>query len=395
MEERKIKLLFRLRSMEMGGVQKVLLNILKNLNRNKFDINLLLNLKQGKLIQDIPSDVHVFSIGKGKEYMSKNKYIKYLQLVLRRIKLYYFDFFPTHIKHFIIKKNINIDIAFLDNLVDCLERTKESGTKKIGWIHGDLTKSLHSEQKKKHIVEQFMILDKMIYVSCDTLRTTQTIIKEADINAKVIYNPINVEEIIEKSKEIPPISISSTFNDGIFSFIFVGRIYETKGCKILFETHKKLMQEGIIHKIYLVGGGTQMTELKDMVEQNNLSSSFLVLGEKENPYAYIKSVDSLVLPSYSEGYPLVIAEALILGKPVICTDVGGINEMVKDKVNGLFIEYNEGSLTQGMRNLMTNKELFISIKNNNKNCRTYFDPNKIYNEIETLFLDINKYESEN
>jgi len=82
---KKIKVLFRLRSLEMGGVQRVILDLLRNLPKEKFEITLMLNLYQGELTTEIPKDIKLIALAKGKEYFSQNKIINLLQLVFRRI----------------------------------------------------------------------------------------------------------------------------------------------------------------------------------------------------------------------------------------------------------------------------------------------------------------------
>ncbi|MCB4236002.1 hypothetical protein LDL59_15560 [Kaistella anthropi] len=87
----KIKLLFRHRSMEMGGVEKVMLSLLNNLDREKFDMTVLLNLNQGELRNEIPKHVRKIAVAKGKEDMSPHRLKQKAQLVMRRLALAYFE----------------------------------------------------------------------------------------------------------------------------------------------------------------------------------------------------------------------------------------------------------------------------------------------------------------
>ena len=86
-DSRKIKLLFRHRSMEMGGVEKVMLSLLNNLNPEKFEMTVLLNLNQGELRDEFPANVRKVYLADGKEDFSKNKLIQKFQLFLRKRKL--------------------------------------------------------------------------------------------------------------------------------------------------------------------------------------------------------------------------------------------------------------------------------------------------------------------
>ena len=92
---KKIKILFRLRSLEMGGVQKVMLDLMEHLPKDKFEIALLLNLYQGELVTEIPKDIKLIVVEKGREQMSKNPFIQKIQLGLRRLKLEIYDKFPS------------------------------------------------------------------------------------------------------------------------------------------------------------------------------------------------------------------------------------------------------------------------------------------------------------
>ena len=87
MSTKKIKILFRHRSMEMGGVEKVLLSLLNNLSKNRFDITVLLSIDQGELRNEIPAHVKKVFLAKGKESFSSNKLLQKLQLIVRRLKL--------------------------------------------------------------------------------------------------------------------------------------------------------------------------------------------------------------------------------------------------------------------------------------------------------------------
>jgi hypothetical protein len=91
----KIKILFRLRSLEMGGVPRVVLDLLRNLPKDKFDFTLMLNLYQGELVTEIPKDIKLIVVEKGREQMSKNPFIQKIQLGLRRLKLEIYDKFPS------------------------------------------------------------------------------------------------------------------------------------------------------------------------------------------------------------------------------------------------------------------------------------------------------------
>ena len=107
----KIKVLFRLRSLEMGGVPRVVLDLLRNLPKDKFDFTLMLNLYQGELIKDIPSDIKLIVVEKGKEQMSSNPMIQKLQLIWRRMKLEVYDKFPSILYKIKVPEKYDIEVS--------------------------------------------------------------------------------------------------------------------------------------------------------------------------------------------------------------------------------------------------------------------------------------------
>ena len=386
-ENKKIKVLFRIRSMETGGVQKVLLNILNHLDKNKFEVTLLLNLYQGKLIKDISKDINVQYIGIGKEFMSSNSLLKKIQLVIRSCKLKFYNQFP----HLLYKKlklyEHQVEIGFFHYNYNDVLNSPNRKSKKIGWMHGDI-KNITIHGDKQSFVAKFLKFDTMVYVSRQTMESAKSFNQKIEKNAKVIYNPIDVNNIIDKSKHQAQVNISSSKNDSIKSFISVGRIKPGKGYQLLIEAHKKLINNGLYHKIYIVGDGEYKNELKNRIKELNIEETFIFLGEYKNPYPFIKEADYFILPSFSEAYPLVIAESLILSKPIITTDVGGIREMMVDQENGIFIpSNNEQALYDGMKTLLQDQEKSEFFVENNKKCKSNFSPEKIYKEIENLLLE--------
>src|SRR5690625_4173452 len=79
-----------------------------------------------------------------------------------------------------------------------------------------------------------------------------------------------------------------------------------KGYPLLFDVHKSLMQEGIEHRIIIIGDGDKLYELTQKAKENRLDKSFLLLGNQNNPFPYFKYADAFILPTQSEAYPLSV-----------------------------------------------------------------------------------------
>lgn len=382
---KKIKVLFRHRSMEMGGVEKVLLSMLNNLDRNKFDISLCLNLFQGELRNHIPKFIPYKTLAGGKEDFPKNKILNKIFLISRAIKLALYRKFPWFVDRFILHNDADIEIATGYTMFSDVLNSSNKKSKKIGWFHSDI-----SYPKLQPIVPQLLkqieMFDFFIFGSeqtKDILIKTYPNIKLP--NHKVILNAIPIKEIKTKSEEFAP-NIDSQYP----IFTTVGRMHSRKGHHKLLEAHCKLIKEGFIHKVIVIGDGEERKNIENLIKEKKIENSFFLLGTIKNPYPYIKNSDFFIMPSESEGWPLVIADALILKKPIIATNVGGIPEMITHEETGYLINYNTQEIYSAMKEFLTNKSLISNIEKNLEHSETMFNNDKIFRSVEQIIINLSK-----
>ena len=202
----------------------------------------------------------------------------------------------------------------------------------------------------------------------------------------VIINAIPIEEIKKKSEE----NISDFTKSEVPVFIAVGRLHTRKGYHKLMEAHSKLLKEGFLHQIVILGDGEELPNLLHQQKQLGVENSFLFLGNKMNPYPYIKKADFFIMPSESEAWPLVLAEALILQKPSIATNTGDVSTMLDDGKTGILINYDEGEMYNAMKEFLTNEILVSETKDNLKSIEGKFDNDRIYSEVETIITTLAK-----
>lgn len=380
--QKKIKLLFRHRSMEMGGVEKVMLSIVNNLNPEKFEITVCLNLNQGELRNEFPPHIRKLYLAEGKEDFSKNKLIQKFQLFLRKRKLEKLKKNPEIIDKEILKDNFDIEIGMTYNDFESVLNSSNKNSKKIGWFHSEINvpglKPLLPE-----ILKQFPQFDVMVY--CSQKIKDLMHIHHPDLHfprEKVIINAISIEEIkVKAAEKIEPFSEKP-------SFVSVGRLHYRKGYHKLIEAHTKLIREGHDHQILIVGEGEHRQNLEKLIKENKVERTFILLGNKMNPYPYIKNADFFILPSESEAWPLVIAEALILQKPIIATDTGDVSMMIAPEKTGILIPYKVEEMYYSMKRFLTDKPLISEIKSNLQNIEDQFDNKKIFESIEIMMEQI-------
>lgn len=378
--QKKMKVLFRHRSMEMGGVEKVLLSMLNNLDKNKFDIALNLNLYQGELRDKIPTDIKTTIFAGGKEDFPKNGILNKVYLVLRAAKLWFYRKYPQYTDQKIIKNNYDVEIATGYTMYNDVMNSTNKKSKKIGWLHSDLTLDGFAPIREQ-IFKNLQAFDYVIFgsqQSKDVLIETYPDLKLPP--NKVILNAIPIEEIKQKAAEFKP-----DFKD-IPTFVSVGRLHYRKGYRKLIEVHKELLDKGYQHQIIIVGGGEDYDLLTERAKELNVEDTFILKGTLMNPYPYVKNADFYIMPSESEGWPLIIAETLILKKPILATNVGGIPEMISHKENGYLMEDSHESIANGMIEFLENKSLLENINKGLENSEEQFNSKKIFDAVEEIIL---------
>lgn len=383
-EKKKIKILFRHRSMEMGGVEKVMLSILNNLDPEKFEMTVLLNLNQGELRNEFPPHVRKVFLTDGKEDFSKNRFFQKIQLLQRKWKLEKFRKNPDIIDKDYLKENYDIEIAMTYNDFEPVLNSSNKNSKKIGWFHSEIDLPKLQPLVPK-ILRHFPQFDYMVYCS-EKIRNImhQAHPKLNYPKEEVIINAIPIEEIKRKAEEkIPDFGEKPVF-------VSVGRLHTRKGYHKLMDAHHQLIKEGFQHSILIIGDGEELSNLLNQQKKLGVEETFTLAGNKMNPYPYIKNADFFILPSESEAWPLVIAEALILKKPIIATKVGDVAMMIDDQKTGYLIDYKTEEIYAAMKEFITNKTLVEDIKKYLENIENQFDNQKIFNQIEEMIDNVLK-----
>lgn len=383
-KSKKIKLLFRHRSMEMGGVEKVLLSILNNLNPEKFEMTVCLNLNQGELRDEFPAHVRKVYLTDGKEDFSKNQLIQKAQLFKRSQKLKKYQQNPHLVDEKILKDSFDIEVGMTYNDFEMVLNSSNKKSKKVGWFHSEIQIPKMQTLVPK-ILQQFPEFDAMVYCSQrieDLMHQHHPTLNYPE--ERVIINAIPINEI--KSKATEKIE---NFPSGPV-FFSLGRLHTRKGFHKLIDAHAKLIKEGLPHHVIILGEGEEFDNLKNQIKEQKVQQTFTILPFAMNPYPYMKQADFFILPSESEAWPLVIAEALILQKPIIATDVGDVSKMIRDQETGLLIKYDTNEMADAMRIFLTKPDVVDNLKEHLKTIEEQFDNQKIFNEIEETFINLLK-----
>ncbi|WP_313092994.1 glycosyltransferase [Chryseobacterium flavum] len=352
MAEKK-KILIRIGSLRHGGAEKVLINFLKNLPEDKYDVDLLINLYTGMYIQEVPSWVKLHYLLKG-EMITTNRPHEIPVKAFRVLYQKMFLLFPSLLYRFILKnKKYDVEIAAIHGMYRELLSSPQKDSKKIIWIQNDI---FNLKEYTPEIIKQFFRFDKILVISNKLKEEMQKLAKTDKEKQSVIkiFNPIDKEDTIRKADM--PIN-DYPFSKNLPTFITIGTVYPQKGYDRLLDVHKKLLKEGLQHQIIIIGDGFDFENIQTKLNQLELQETVKMLGFRSNPYPYLKESDFYVMSSRHEGFPTIIAEALILNKPVVSTDVSGIKDLLQDGKLGIITSNSEDGIYEGMKKFLTDKEL--------------------------------------
>jgi glycosyltransferase involved in cell wall biosynthesis len=193
---------------------------------------------------------------------------------------------------------------------------------------------------------------------------------------------IPVDEIIENSK-LPQSDIK------IYSgmkFITISRLDNEKAIDRLLSICKRLKNKGYDFYWYIIGGGRLYDKIKLQIIDMRLEDSVILTGELDNPMPLLKQCDVFALLSKYEGMPVTIHEAMILGVPVIATNVGGVSEQIEDGINGLLVENNDEAIFNGLKEILDSPSKLSRFKEQLKNY--HYDNQNILTQLKSLFDNI-------
>ena len=366
----KIKILFLVPNLNIGGAERTIVNLLNGINKKKFICKLMLYKKEGELLKKLKPHIKVINLSVNNSGSAIFKIIKHLNfekpdIVFSTLRypnaaMYISSKLCTSKPKVIIRETNNFTAAGLKtNPIEIF----------VSWCYRNadkvisLSKGVALDLRKRHKISKNKI--------------------------QTIYNPVDIKYIRNEGKKKLNIKIPRDFNNkSKFKMISVGSLEIQKGHDILIKSLKKI--KNIDFYLFIVGKGSQKKSLERLIYNCELTDRIFLMGELKNPYNLISKSDLFILPSRWEGFGHVIVESMALGTPVLSSNCkSGPNEIITNNINGKLYPFNsQTALIRGIQEIYKDDSLRKSFSKNGKIQAEKYKMSKIANEYQKEFLNV-------
>ena len=339
------KILFLIHDLGHGGAEKVLVNLVNNMDPTQFDITVMALFGGGVNEQFLKPHIRYQTVFK-KPFPGNSHVMKL--------------FSPERLHKWFIKDHYDIEVSYLEGpSARIISGCHNKDTKLVSWIHVEQHTAKRASVSFRSYGEALRCYSRFHRTVCVSEYVKQDFasIYPTLSNLSVLYNTNETAQIMEKSAE------SADVRQEVFTWCGVGKLLPSKGFDRMIRIQKMLTDEGHKTHFYALGEGKQREELESMVRELGLENSVTFLGYQTNPYKYVAKCDLFVCASHSEGFSTAATEALIVGTPVCTVEVSGMKEMLGEHNEwGIVTENDENALYEGIKRLLDDPQLLAKYK---------------------------------
>ncbi len=333
------KILFLIHDLGHGGAEKVLVNLVNNMDHSKFDITVMALFGGGVNEQFLSPRVRCVTCFPWA--MPGNSHLMKLLS-------------PEALHRWLIKERYDIEVSYLEGpSARIISGCPHPDTKLVSWIHIEqhtrekASRSFRSYREARACYRRF---HRTVCVA-ETVRQDFCALFDLEHPVQVLYNTNETGAILTRSREPWP-EMGETGDQ--IRLVGVGKILASKGFDRLARIHKRLRDDGLNVHTYVLGVGPLREKIEAYLGKMGLEDSFTFLGYQTNPYKYVAKCHLFVCASHAEGFSTAATEALILGVPVCTVEVSGMKEMLGSHNEfGVVTENDENALYRGIYEMLT------------------------------------------
>lgn len=369
------KILIAITDMGMGGAQKSLLAFLQCLTASAegkdYDIHLMVVDPSGAFLSQIPPQVKLIAPQKELRWLGSHLSKKLFKecfswrgvigecwwLLRKKLKLFdeklniqqrmwqcWHHLIPDWQEHY------DIAISYIDGYPNYYVMDKVQADKKVLWIHNEYQKLGYDPE-----------FDERFYTACNQIVTISEQCRQCVLQDFPQYE--------DKVCVLENITVSAAVirqSDGLceefahtagLKLLSVGRLNAQKGYHLAIGAAKRLKDAGVDFLWLILGEGPERQNLQQLIDKFELSDRIRLLGERSNPYPYMKQCDILVQSSLFEGKSVVIDEAKMLCKPIVATNYTTVSASICHGESGWIVDIKEEAVFEGIMRLKEDGQL--------------------------------------
>lgn len=394
----KKKVIFRSGSLRMGGLERVLIEVLQTINKEKFDIYLVIDDDCGKeniFEKDIPKDIPYFFLKPEKLIRETEKYKEKKKNIIYKLMYNLMMEKENKVMYRNMQKILK-DIGKIDVIVDFDAGAskyieKLDIKKKIVWIHNSIPNLKKKEGKIKRFGKRLEKYDRVVAICDEMKEEIENIYPNLRGKVSRIYNPFNferIEKLMEDERELTKEQKKMLNEDYCIAIARLDNVQ--KDFLTLVRAYKFVKESGIQDKLYIIGDGPSKEEIINEIKKLSLEENIKLIGLSKNPYIWLKNSKLFVHSSKYEGLPTVLIEALICNKMIISSNCPtGPKEILKNENCGKLFEVgNIKELGDYLIEFLTNKNNRELYEKNVILRKEEFNKNKVIKEYEKLIEEI-------
>ncbi|WP_251549881.1 glycosyltransferase [Neobacillus muris] len=369
----KKKLLFVTQYLHTGGIEKSLLTLLSHLDYRQYEVDLLLFDHSGMLYKMIPPQVNIlpplfetFSTSFFRAAPELIKSGKYNILIGKLLAAGLSKFTPgigTGIRWEVYRrilprqpKYYDVAISYIDFFCNYYITEKVNADRKIVYNHMDYTYSKKNGWPCPRLERKsFSSSDYIVTVAESSKKSLEQHFPEYSHKMRVIQNWVASNTVRSMAREEEINGVIRKIQK--IKIVTVARLVDEKGVFFALEACKILVDHGIDLKWFLIGKGPLYRELEKRISEFSIEDHFILLGEKDNPYPYMKLCDIYVQPSKTEAHCVAVEEAMALCRPIVVTNIPAFQGQVQHMENGLIVESNPSGIAEGIKGLIESRKL--------------------------------------
>lgn len=376
--------------LNVGGVERSLLDILCHLDYGRYDVDLLLLEDQGDYINEVPPEVRIIFRDLTNTYgsvatslcmcIARGDWLCFgMRLIILLEKKISKRFLKLAGKLLLGHESYDCAVGFRVGIcTDLVAYAVNARRKLTWWHHGELN---IAASKLDGYEKTFGLLDHVVSVSSGCLKLLEQSMPAVSSRLLVIPNMLDVEAVREKAKLLQPYHGYPEHR-----LVTVGRLSPEKHIENAVRAAERLVQEGVSgFRWHVVGDGSEMDVIEKLIRDRHLEDFLSLEGSQTNPYPYVKHATLYVHTSYVESQGLSILEAMALGVPCIVTRSLGPEEYIRNGENGILVEQNVDSLADAILEVIGKPGLYETLCKNTR-CPPQYCCENVMQKIETLMF---------